>query len=147
MDLNMTLIKKHRLHPLANPDKKIEVKIYDDKFEEQNSVIQLSKVMDITEEVGSWRKCNQIHNWFVTHVQCGIDDCGKYVVSYETLMELKDTCLNALADKNPNLLPPAEGFFLGSTEMDDDYWKGIADTLAMLCRLTPDGQYYYMSSW
>ena len=30
----------------------------------------------IAEEVGYWRKANQIHNWFVENVQDGVDDCN-----------------------------------------------------------------------
>ena len=44
------------------------------------------------EEVGYWRKANQIHNWFVTHVQNGEDDCGRYPVSEEQLKDLRALC-------------------------------------------------------
>ena len=35
-----------------------------------------------------WRKANQIHKWFVDHVQDGNDDCGIYEVGVEQLQEL-----------------------------------------------------------
>lgn len=44
------------------------------------------------EDVGYWRKANQIHNWFVQNVQGGEDDCGIYEVSQAKLIELRDTC-------------------------------------------------------
>ena len=44
------------------------------------------------EEVGYWRKANQIHNWFVENVQDGEDDCGSYEVSKWQLEELLDIC-------------------------------------------------------
>jgi len=37
--------------------------------------IDPKKVSYIVEEVGYWRKANQIHNWFVENVQNGIDEC------------------------------------------------------------------------
>lgn len=46
----------------------------------------------IIEEVGYWRKANQIHNWFVENVQDGEDDCGYYEVSAEQLKDLLDIC-------------------------------------------------------
>ena len=42
------------------------------------------------EDVGYWRKANQIHNWFVQNVQGGEDDCGIYEVSQAKLI-LKHT--------------------------------------------------------
>lgn len=44
------------------------------------------------EDVGYWRKANQIHNWFVQNVQGGEDDCKFYEVSQSKLIELRDTC-------------------------------------------------------
>lgn len=41
--------------------------------------------------VAEWRKANQIHKWFVDHVQDGRDDCGTYEVEVEQLQELLDT--------------------------------------------------------
>ena len=42
---------------------------------------------DDHEEVGYWRKANQIHKWFVDNVQDGVDDCGEYKVTKEQLIE------------------------------------------------------------
>ena len=52
----------------------------------------------IKEEIGYWRKANQIHNWFVGHVQDGEDDCRyHHEVTKEILEELLDTCKTVLA--------------------------------------------------
>lgn len=48
------------------------------------------------DEVGYWRKANQIHAWFVDNVQNKIDDCGYYEVSKESLKELYDACQRIL---------------------------------------------------
>ena len=52
----------------------------------------------IMEQVGYWRKANQIHNWFVEHVQDGVDDCEYHneVTKYD-LYDLLDACNMVLA--------------------------------------------------
>lgn len=51
----------------------------------------------IIDEVGYWRKANQIHNWFVEHIQDGVDDCNYHrEVTEEDLEELRDTCIKVL---------------------------------------------------
>ncbi len=51
----------------------------------------------IMEQIGYWRKSNQIHNWFVNHVQNGEDDCEYHdPVTKEILEELLDTCKTVL---------------------------------------------------
>ena len=47
----------------------------------------------IMQDVGYWRKANQIHNWFVNNVQNEIDDCCFHdEVTKEKLLELYDIC-------------------------------------------------------
>ena len=54
---------------------------------------------DIMDEVGYWRKANQIHAWFVDHVQDGEDDCDyHHEVTKEILEELRDTCIEVLSE-------------------------------------------------
>jgi hypothetical protein len=109
--------------------------------------IDLSKVDTITERVGYWRKANQIHKWFVDNVQDGKDDCKRYDVGYSDLERLKALCLEALENKDSGKLPPQSGFFFGSTEPDDWYWEKIKDTVDIIDKLDPEGDYYYQSSW
>jgi hypothetical protein len=54
--------------------------------------IKLNRVTYIIEELGYWRKANQIHSWFVKNVQDGKDDCGEYYVSKENLLQLLELC-------------------------------------------------------
>ena len=90
------------------------------------------KHIKISCEIGYWRKANAIHKWFVDNVQGGNDNCGSYYVSLEQLKELHDLCLKALKDEDSTLLPPSSGFFFGSTDIDDWYWKYIQDTVNIL---------------
>ena len=50
----------------------------------------------ITDNVGYWRKANQIHNWFVNNVQDGEDDCDIYEVTKDQLKELVVVCNEVL---------------------------------------------------
>jgi hypothetical protein len=99
-----------------------------------------------------WRKSNQIHAWFVKNVQGGEDNCGEYYVSHEKLQELRETCRQALFAKDPNLLPPQAGFFFGSYDIDEWYWRDIKETIKKLDRIfaLPEMSklsFYYTSSW
>ncbi|HUM53499.1 MAG TPA: hypothetical protein PK431_16895 [Chitinophagales bacterium] len=121
-------------------------------------VIDLSKVTQIEESAGYWRKANHIHKWFVANVQDGEDDCGEYHVTEENLQKLLHDCKsvkenNALANE---LLPPKSGFFFGSTDIDEYYMNKIDYTIEILeniFKTKPQGEdylpddYYYNSSW
>ena len=99
-----------------------------------------------------WRKCNQIHKWFVDNVQGGNDNCGEYYVSQEQLKDLLTTCQQALFAKDPSLLPPQAGFFFGGTDIDEWYWQDIKHTIKQLKRVLALSEmsrlsFYYTSSW
>tara|TARA_R100000278_G_scaffold110920_1_gene88296 strand:- start:582 stop:1043 length:462 start_codon:yes stop_codon:yes gene_type:complete len=120
---------------------------------EAHPTIQTNRISGVVEEVMYWRKANAIHGWFVDNCQDGIDDCQRTHVSVEQLKELRDLCQRVILDKQPELLPPREGFFFGSKEVDDWYYSDLADTVAQLDKEL-DGKgdeygvdYYYRSSW
>lgn len=85
-------------------------------------------------QVGYWRKANHIHGWFVRNT---LDPCGEgeqVQVSREQLMQLLMTCKtvrlhHSLAEA---MLPPMEGFLFGSTEIDDEYFEQIDETIELL---------------
>lgn len=64
----------------------------DIKIEGKKLPIDFKRISYIIENVGYWRKANQIHKWFVDNVQKGKDDCGEYEVNYEQLSELLSLC-------------------------------------------------------
>ena len=109
------------------------------------------KVKEVIVEAMYWRKSNQIHRWFVEQVQEGEDNCQEHWVSREKLTELRDIILAILASRNPSKLPPLEGFFFGSTEVDEWYWGDLETTAKELTKVLeefPDGwDFYYHSSW
>ena len=77
-----------------------------DKFPAQKYIDFYSKLYTVNkygfgrimEQVGYWRKANQIHNWFVENIQNGEDDCDYHrEVTEEDLKELLDVCNKVLA--------------------------------------------------
>ena len=118
--------------------------------------IRPSRVAYVIENVGYWRKSNQIHNWFVSNVQDGVDDCKEYYVESKQLKALMNECNKVL--KNPaeadDILPTQGGFFFGSTNYDEWYIQDLKDTVKMIKGILADekkynftGEYYYRASW
>ena len=111
------------------------------------------RVKEIVCEAMYWRKANSIHYWFVQNVQNGDDDCKEYYVSREKLESLIGVCEEVLANpsKADDLLPIAQGFFFGSTKIDDWYWDDIKETIGTIRRLlsntSDECEFYYASSW
>jgi len=98
-----------------------------------------------------WRKANQIHNWFVENVQDGEDNCEEHHVEREQLIELMEACKQALETKDSDILEPIEGFFFGSTEIDEYYWDDLKLTVEGLQNALTlsenEYEFYYRSSW
>jgi hypothetical protein len=105
-----------------------------------------------TEEVAYWRKANQIHAWFVTNVQNGVDECEPAPVSKEQIAGLLATVREVMADhsKAAELLPSRAGFFFGNTDYDAYYFQDLEDTERMLAPLVEGespAEFEYQSSW
>lgn len=90
MGLDMYLTKK--VYIGANYEYNNITGVIDLKKEGQPVQINLNKVTQIVEEVGYWRKANQIHQWFVDNVQEGVDNCSEFYVSINQLEELLKLC-------------------------------------------------------
>lgn len=133
------------------------------------ALIDPTKVANVTERVGYWRKANAIHNWFVQNVGGGVDECQRMYVSLEQLYDLLFACEGVLMahehggdweEVARETLPPASGFFFGSTELDEWYLNDLRDTVKIIREVT-EPQYldtyqgtpflkqdiYYQASW
>ena len=108
-------------------------------------------VRSFTQEVMYWRKANQIFRWFEKNVcdDSVCDDCKDYLVSYDKIEELIDTCEEVLNnhDKAPELLPTHTGFFFGSLEYDDWYFKELQYTVDELKKIEDDGNDFIYRAW
>lgn len=91
-------------------------------------------------KVGYWRKANAIHSWFLENCAAKdpfdnpIDDCRPIEIPLEKLEELLDTCKEVLEDHSlaKKLLPTEDGFFFGSTEYDEWYFRAIEETIEII---------------
>lgn len=116
-------------------------------------------VSNVETSVMYWRKANAIHKWFVDNVQDGVDNCEKFWLKKESLEALKEAVDNTLAVYTPENaakhLPSQSGFFFGSTEYDEWYWKDVENTKKFLDELLPrydelakqGWDFYYQASW
>lgn len=123
-----------------------------ENFEMENTIDKTGFAgISIDFPMGYWRKANQIHNWFVENVQDGEDNCGSYYVSREQLEQLKETCIEVLANKElaEDLLPTGAGFFFGSTSYDEYYYGDLNDTIGIInrCLESKFDSFEYQSSW
>jgi hypothetical protein len=135
------------------------------QFEEIVSVLDAEKYLrkdfpnaEVSISVGYWRKENAIHNWFVQNCQSGEDDCKEYHVDREQLETLKSVCETILLDKKltdtddlaQSMLPSQGGFFFGSTDYDEWYYRGLEDTISIIegcLKMENSWEFYYQSSW
>ena len=85
------------------------------------------------EEVMYWRKANQVRDWFVRNIEemNQESDCEHFTVSKELLEKLVSDCKTVLADHSSAvvLLPTASGFFFGSTDYDEWYYRDLEETV------------------
>lgn len=90
------------------------------------------------EEILYWRKANMIRSWFVNHTALSSDDDGVYIpISRETLELLKQDLKDTLNDYRlaTVLFPTSSGFFFGSTDYDEYYWKDLEYTLEEVTKI------------
>jgi hypothetical protein len=106
----------------------------------------------IFHQVAYWRKFNALHNWFVTHVQVGIDNCAHYELDKDVLIDLLETLLNTKSENDPSEMMPVSGFFFGSTDVDEYYWEHIEKAIDEISNLIDNTNWdkerlFYTSSW
>lgn len=52
--------------------------------------------------VAQWRKAQVVHNWLVSDVQNGNDNCADYFADRDTLNELREWCLDNVDQGDPD---------------------------------------------
>ena len=165
MGLDMYLYRKTYVQSFDAEKKDIvtQVKVVD----KQNKYgINSDKVVYITEEVGYWRKANEIHNFFIK--QTGKEDnCEPIRIPIGILRNLYERCkailkvkgeekvhtVKVLKDdtKAKELLPTCDGFCFGSMAYDNWYVDDLERTIKILEPLinSEDGwsEFIYEASW
>lgn len=101
--------------------------------------------------MGYWRKVNSVHNWFVEICGGGVDECQPMYVNRQHLEELREICKQVLADHSlaEELLPTSAGFFFGSTDFDEYYFKDLEYTVKVIdrCLKSKFDYFEYQASW
>jgi hypothetical protein len=98
-----------------------------------------------------WRKANAIHAYIVENHAEG-DDCTSVELDRDSIKELRNRCTYVLSNRGlaQVLLPTQSGFFFGSTEYDEDYFKELERTEKELTEVLRDGTWNYLeyqASW
>ena len=148
----------------------------------QQTNIDPKRITYITEELMYWRKANQIHGWFTSHcdelvgdvqyrvtldnLKALLEDC--YHVLHKLQKAPKKTiqvhtgwangestysdvevyeCKEAM-----DVLPPTQGFFFGSDEINEWYIESLVETVSFIEKelaSNPDDyeEYEYYASW
>ena len=161
MGLDMYLNKKKYVGYADNTEVDVTTKDFHDEVHKSH----YKNVNYICQEVGYWRKANEIHRWFVEQCCEGKDDCQEHYVSFEKLLELKKVCQDVLNAFNSNhltdgekqevaedLLPRCQGFFFGSYDYNDWYKEDLERTIKIIDDVEKeyDASYdrlYYEASW
>lgn len=120
----------------------------------------------IFEDIGYWRKANQVHNFFVQECQEGIDECQLSIITKDKLEDLLGRCKRAMKLKKIYLndgiikdgqgletfLPTTSGFFFGGNEFNEWYFQDIAETKKLITKVLKETDFdkqiiFYRSSW
>lgn len=108
---------------------------------------------EIAVTIGYWRKVNQVHGWIIENCADGEDKCQEIPIRVDKLMELRALCEEVLDNPDSAMehLPPAQGFFFGTYEIDEWYFEGLRLTKAIMDKALSlpedDFSFVYRSSW
>ncbi|MBV5279989.1 MAG: hypothetical protein J0651_01590 [Actinobacteria bacterium] len=155
MGLDQYLYAKNYLSPMEWRGEEMN-----ERFHTVANAIGVSEFMDkdlpsiqCQVKIGYWRKANAIHDWFVQNCQDGNDDCRESYVPIEKLEELRKICKMVLGNHAlaSEYLPTASGFFFGTTDYDEWYYKDLESTVAIidnaLSKISDEWTFAYQSSW
>ena len=157
MGLDMYLSKKTYVQNWAHnkPEQHHEVSVKRGGVIRED--IQPQRITYVEEQIAYWRKFNALHGWFIDNCANGVDDCKDVHVEMHKLEALLVLLkkINSNRETAADLLPPTQGFFFGSDEIDEWFWKDVESTIEMLeielaiedIPGTYSGDYYYRASW
>lgn len=150
-------LRKHEF--CANWDKDYEEKKVN-FYPEELEVFEIEKHNFMSKttlyQVGYWRKVNAIHKWFVDECADGVDECQQIYVPLEKIKELRNRVNRVLENHGlaGDLLPTQSGFFFGSQEYDEWYFKDLEYTKELLDKVIEliqeknyDYDIIYRASW
>ena len=107
---------------------------------------------DLTFQAMYWRKSNAIHGWFCRNLDEEVKNCKEIPVSRKQLRKLQDDIQETLKTGSTRNFPPQTGFFFGSNEVDDWYWRDLKRTAEKLDDIFKsermlNAHFTYSASW
>ncbi len=112
--------------------------------------------MTISYPVGYWRKANAIHNFFVSVIGEGVDECQEMWIDRDILVDLRERCSWVLrADDMETMakemkLETVSGFFFGDTSYGEWYKEDLKLTIDIcdhVLKLPEEYSIFYQASW
>ena len=144
-----------------------ELKELEKDIEERNFLSATTRY-----QIEYWRKFNALHNYIVKHYANGEDDCQEIYIGLEEIETMLDICKKVYKDLKTcpktikeergyktetydsevakKLLPPEDGFFFGSLNIDDWYKDDIEYTIKLfekVLKLNDNFNIIYVASW
>ena len=132
------------------------------KFDDADlSHINLQNVRYIEELFGEFRKFNALHAYVVDNFGGGVDECQVIYLDIDNLIQIHEMLSLvkeslSIGDKviASQTLPPSEGFFFGSTEIDEWYEKDVNEAVEVFGKVIEEhsivgnnASYSYQASW
>ena len=132
------------------------------KFDDADlSHINLQNVRYIEELFGEFRKFNALHAYVVDNFGGGKDECQIIYLDIDNLIQIHEMLSLvkeslSIGDKviASQTLPPSEGFFFGSTEIDEWYEKDVNEAVEVFGKIIEEhsivghnASYSYQASW
>ena len=132
------------------------------KFDDADlSHINLQNVRYIEELFGEFRKFNALHAYVVDNFGGGVDECQVIYLDIDNLIQIHEMLSLvkeslSIGDKviAEQTLPPSEGFFFGSTEIDEWYEQDVNKAVEVFGKVIEEhsivghnASYSYQASW
>lgn len=111
------------------------------------------RITTVLDEVGYFRKFNALHAHIVNQFAEGVDVCQEIPLSKEDVFTILET-LTTIRDDHSQvyLMPPTGGFFFGSTDVDEWYFRAINSAIEMFGKFLVEIDFeteelVYQASW
>lgn len=127
-----------------------------------NSIKELMRASPFVEEdqlhfagakiqVGYWRKFNALHNYIIKNIANGVDICNPIEFTRHEITKLVSVLEEVNEDNAVELFPTTSGFFFGSTDYDDYYFKQVNNAKQFFSNLLENSPknwtFTYQASW
>lgn len=111
------------------------------------------RITTVLDEVGYYRKFNALHAYIVEQFADGADLCQPIELSKDNVYTILEI-LTTIRDDHSQayLMPPTGGFFFGSTDVDEWYFRAVEDAVQLFGKFLAEIDFeteglVYQASW